>query len=711
MDTIKQFIRFGLVGISNTVIGYLIYALSLKGMRFFNFFPSCDIYIAQFVMFVLSVAWSYYWNNRFVFKGKVKSKREIIVSLLKTYAAYAFTSLFLSEALLVVWVQLLEINEYIAPVLSLVITVPLNFLLQKYWAFKNKTDKAVSEADIISGSAVFKHRIYLSLIYTASHLMLCLISGQWWDDWCYWLNGPEQLIYSYTASGIPMQAYYIISIMWLPNWGYRIVVFVLFLLVALIFYEILRKTDIFTEDDAFFIAAVAMTVPVNDARTVLNCYAYTFEIFLFMLGFLLATKIKSFSGVKKYLIRIISLVLLLGSYSMESLLVFSGVIWLFFLYDIHKENKSENFFRKAGLFLRHFWDYLILPFAFFILKRIFFKPFDAYAGYNQLTKNSIINGTLRFPISAFFTGVEIGRSYIIRIGPVSVAAMAVAITGYLIFKKIQTKKIQTKALGFAEETSNKNNIKKWLKILVLGFVTYFAGIFAYVVIRQGKTLAVTTVDSRDVMLAGFGIAMIIVAVSRLIPVKRPFQNLLPVALIVLGVFHFNVWYLNYQEDWYQQKVLASVIDANDGFGEDNTIYCCFSEPSPVATTRTYTVNGLSYTVTGRMDKLYLTRVSDLEYVYTEHYFKGSGFNCDDYDTSDSTIDGVLFINNTPVSDSDLIKMRIHEIFDPDAFEDDLKNLTDAEYVRISTGTSDKIYECYADGELTNDTLRDIVDGY
>ncbi len=704
MDTLKQFIKFGLVGVSNTIIGYLIYALSLKGMRLLNLWPSYDIYIAQFIMFVLSVAWSYFWNNRLVFKGNIKTKKDIVISLLKTYATYAFTSLFLSEVLLMFWVRILGINEYIAPILNLLITVPLNFLLQKYWAFKKKPDKEDPELKKSPSAIAFRHRIYLAVIYTAANLMLCIISGQWWDDWCYWINGPEQLVSLYSASGIPMQAYYIMSVMWLPNWGYRIVVFLLFLLVALIFYEILRQVDFFSEDDAFFIAAVAMTVPVNDARTVLNCYAYTVEIFLFMCGFLLATKIRLFSGAKKLLVHIASLIMLAGSYSMESLLVFTGIIWVYLLYDTARNNMDAKLGRKILLFFRSFWDYLVFPFAFFLFKRIFFKPYGAYAQYNQLTKESLITGASLSPKSAFFTGVDIGRSYIAQAGLIPVILVVAAIAGYLVYKNLLAKDPET-----AKE-STKKQIRKWLLVLVLGFVTYFAGIFAYVVVRKGETLAVTTVDSRDVMLAGFGIAIFIVAVSRLIPVKKTYQNLLPIVFIVLGIFHFNEWYLNYQEDWYQQKVLASVIEEHDGFGEDNTIYCYFSEPSIVATTRTYTVNGISYTATGKMDKLYFTRISDLQYGFTEHYFKGSGFNCDDYDTSDMTIDGVLFINVVPVSDSDLIRMRIHEITDPELFEKDLDNITDATYVHIPGETSDKIYECYGAGELTPDILREIVEG-
>ena len=345
----------------------------------------------------------------------------------------------------------------------------------------------------------------------------------------------------------------------------------------------------------------------------------------------------------------------------------------------------------------------MLPLAFFVLKRIFFKPYGAYAQYNQLTKDTLIAGLRRSPKSAFLTGVDIGRSYIAQAGIIPLALVVAAIAGYLVFKMLQTKDS-----GTAKE-SPKKQIKKRLLILVLGLVTFFAGIFAYVVIRKDVTLAVTTVDSRDVMLAGFGIAIFIVAVSRLIPVKRSFQNLLPIVFIMLGIFHFNEWYLNYQEDWYQQKVLASVIEQNDGFGEDNTIYCYFSEPSIVATTRIYTVNGISYTVTGKMDKLYFTRIADLQYGLTEHDFSGSGFNCEDYDTSDRTIDGVLFINVVPVSDSDLIKMRIHEITDPEFFGKDIEDITDITYVQISSETSDKIYECYGAGALTPEILREIVE--
>lgn len=133
-----QFVKFGMVGLSNTVIGYLIYAISLLVLRAGRLFPKADIFIAQFIMFVLSVLWSFYWNNKAVFKKEEGEKRNIFAALVKTYITYAFTSLFLSEVLLHLWVNILGISEYVAPIINLLITVPLNFVIQKFWAFKKQ---------------------------------------------------------------------------------------------------------------------------------------------------------------------------------------------------------------------------------------------------------------------------------------------------------------------------------------------------------------------------------------------------------------------------------------------------------------------------------------------------------------------------------------------------------------------------------------------
>lgn len=137
-SSLIQFVKFGIVGVTNTFIGYLIYAITLKVLRRANLWSGLDIYVAQLVMFLLSVGWSFYWNNKIVFKKKEEENRNLFSVLMKTYVSYAFTSLFLSEVLLHLWVSLLGMNEYVAPIINLLITVPLNFFIQKFWAFRKR---------------------------------------------------------------------------------------------------------------------------------------------------------------------------------------------------------------------------------------------------------------------------------------------------------------------------------------------------------------------------------------------------------------------------------------------------------------------------------------------------------------------------------------------------------------------------------------------
>ena len=123
-----QFIKFGIVGVSNTLISYIIYSFLI----YINFY-----YIfASIIAFFISVLNSYFWNNKYVFKKNNGQSRNNIHSLLKTYLSYAFTGLILQNILLFFFIEIFNISKYIAPLLGLIITIPINFILNKQWAYK-----------------------------------------------------------------------------------------------------------------------------------------------------------------------------------------------------------------------------------------------------------------------------------------------------------------------------------------------------------------------------------------------------------------------------------------------------------------------------------------------------------------------------------------------------------------------------------------------
>jgi putative flippase GtrA len=122
----EQFVKFGIVGVSNTLISLLVYYVFI--------YIDKDLYIiGSIVGFLVSVLNAYYWNNRFVFKAE---KRNHYKALIKTYLSYGLTSV-ISIGLLVFLVEAVHVSEIIAPIVNLFITVPLNFAFNKYWALKS----------------------------------------------------------------------------------------------------------------------------------------------------------------------------------------------------------------------------------------------------------------------------------------------------------------------------------------------------------------------------------------------------------------------------------------------------------------------------------------------------------------------------------------------------------------------------------------------
>ncbi len=139
-QSFMQFVKFGIVGVSNTVVSYVIYLVALLFLEHNHIFSDADYIIAQVVAFILSVLWSFYWNNRYVFKKDDGIERIWWKALFKTYISYAFTGLFLNTVLSILWIEVLGISKLIAPIINLLVSVPINFLMNKYWAFK-KSDK------------------------------------------------------------------------------------------------------------------------------------------------------------------------------------------------------------------------------------------------------------------------------------------------------------------------------------------------------------------------------------------------------------------------------------------------------------------------------------------------------------------------------------------------------------------------------------------
>ena len=142
---IVQFVKFGIVGVTNTGISYGIDMLC-NYVLFANtgWDQGIKTVVNSAIAFIISVTHSYYWNNRFVFAQGRKTWKEHLASYGKTVACYALTGLIMAP-LMKNWMVDRGMAYWLASLLTLVVTIPLNFLMNKFWAFRKKNEEQKEE--------------------------------------------------------------------------------------------------------------------------------------------------------------------------------------------------------------------------------------------------------------------------------------------------------------------------------------------------------------------------------------------------------------------------------------------------------------------------------------------------------------------------------------------------------------------------------------
>ena len=139
-QNIIHFIRFGLVGVSGTIINLLVlYVLT-------EFF-SLQYWLVIPFSYWLGITNNYIWNRKYTFNSTDKSFLheyfKFLLSMLLGAIGYDISVLFLTEYF--------DIWYFYSAIISLVVSTSINFLLSKLWVFKpyriNVLDSIPSEID------------------------------------------------------------------------------------------------------------------------------------------------------------------------------------------------------------------------------------------------------------------------------------------------------------------------------------------------------------------------------------------------------------------------------------------------------------------------------------------------------------------------------------------------------------------------------------
>jgi len=113
----KEFLGFFFVGIANTLFTYMLYAL------FIGFFTYGFAYT---VAYVVGVFLSLYLNTVFVFRNTFSFKKVL------QYPFVYVIQYVIGILLIYIFIGIMGINEYIAPIFAISLTMPITFLLARY---------------------------------------------------------------------------------------------------------------------------------------------------------------------------------------------------------------------------------------------------------------------------------------------------------------------------------------------------------------------------------------------------------------------------------------------------------------------------------------------------------------------------------------------------------------------------------------------------
>lgn len=120
-----QFIKFGIVGVSNTLLTAIIIWLLLRVFH-------CSAYLSNFIGYIVGLANSFFWNRKWTFE----SKSNVSVTVFKFIITFAISySIQLGNLYLLL--HFTHIDSYLCQLLSIVVYTIINFELNKYYTFKD----------------------------------------------------------------------------------------------------------------------------------------------------------------------------------------------------------------------------------------------------------------------------------------------------------------------------------------------------------------------------------------------------------------------------------------------------------------------------------------------------------------------------------------------------------------------------------------------
>ena len=133
MKKYEEVLKYLIIGILTTVINYIVFAILVNNAKI-------EMHTSNIIAWVVSVIFAYITNKLFVFESK-SFKVKILIKEITTFTLARILSLLLEEAILYIFVNLLNMNKLVIKLVANILVIILNYILSKFIIFRKSKDK------------------------------------------------------------------------------------------------------------------------------------------------------------------------------------------------------------------------------------------------------------------------------------------------------------------------------------------------------------------------------------------------------------------------------------------------------------------------------------------------------------------------------------------------------------------------------------------
>jgi hypothetical protein len=365
---------------------------------------------------------------------------------------------------------------------------------------------------------------YLVILLMAMivHGLLLLNDGIYWDDWV-WFDLRNNIYHwdrifaaSAEMGSMPYEKYfgYLFSVFPDRVFASKFFVFVAIVGSGCLFFELCLGSGYFNRWESLLVALVSVVYPADKSQVIMSTAFYFIYSAVFLAACLVALRKERFRHNKPIyvLVRIVSLLLFLVSFSLNSFLVvfYCFVILLFFHYDARVRERPWFIKRTFVFFVRHI-DYLLLPILYWFTKKTFFKPFGFYQTYNSIDTKMGLSSFYQAAVQFAKTGVVDQFKIAFELMKAVFARLEVTFMLYGVGVLIM---VMTLLAVFKQRTINRSHVSLLLVPLGYGLVLLAGSIFPYIV--TGNIVSLYGPYTRHGILLCLPVAILLVALVRLL---------------------------------------------------------------------------------------------------------------------------------------------------------------------------------------------------